>query len=282
MESIIRYIILLFTFVIFTYSQETQTVTISLNDGSQITGSITSETEVDYTIETISGIVMTIPKNIVTEIETYKGVIKEGKLYNPDPNKSIYIFSPSAFPIGKGNKYFRDFWIIFPSMNFGLSDIFSLQIGGIWVPGISVDQIPLIGSIKASIFQQGKLSLASGVMYAKISDVGAGFVFATGTYGNNFNHTSLSLGWGYSKFENEWNFMDRPIAVIAGNYRLSQSFALVTENWIWPKLAFDEIPFSLSIRFLGKNISFDVGAVIILTLLEEGLPIPLINFTYHF
>ncbi len=79
MESIIKNIVLLFTLVFFAYSQDTQTVTISLNDGSQITGSITSETEVDYTVETISGIVMTIPKDIVTEIETYKGVIKEGK-----------------------------------------------------------------------------------------------------------------------------------------------------------------------------------------------------------
>jgi len=277
-----KYIISLVFLLSFVYSQEIKTVTLSLNDGSYITGSITSETETDYTIETISGIVMTIPKNIVTEIETYKGIVKEGKLYNPDPNKSIYIFSPSAFPIGKGNKYFRDFWIIFPSMNFGLSDVFSLQVGGIWVPGISIDQIPLIGSIKASIYQQKKLSLATGIMYAKISDFGAGFVFATGTYGNNFNHTSLSLGWGYNKLENEWNFMDRPIVVIAGNYRLSQSFSLVTENWILPELAFNETPFSLSVRFLGKNISFDVGAVVILTLLEEGLPLPLINFTYHF
>ncbi len=277
-----KYFILLFALIPFSYSQDTQPVTISLDDGSQITGSIKSETEIDYTIETISGIIMTIPKNIVTKFETYTGVIKKGKLYNPDPNKSIYIFSPSAFPIGKGNKYFRDFWIIFPSMNFGLSDIFSLQIGGIWVPGINIDQIPIIGSIKASIYQQGKLRLASGIMYTKFSDVGAGFVFGTGTYGDNFNHTSLSLGWGYYRSDNEWNFMDRPIAVIAGNYRLSQSFAFVTENWIWPEVAFDEILFSLSIRFLAKNISFDVGAIIILTLLEEGLPIPLINFTYHF
>lgn len=277
-----KYFVILFVLVSITFSQDTQIVIISLNDGSQITGSITSETEIDYNIETTSGIIMTIPKNIVTEIEIYKGVIKEGKLYNPDPNKSIYIFSPSAFPIGKGNKYFRDFWIIFPSMNFGLSDIFSLQVGGIWVPGISIDKIPLIGSIKASIYQKGKFSLASGIMYTKIPNAGAGFVFATGTFGDNFNHTSLSLGWGYSKFDNEWNIMDRPIAVIAGNYRLSQSFALVTENWIWPELAFNEIPFSLSLRFLGKKLSFDVGAVIILSLIEEGLPIPLINFTYHF
>jgi len=212
----------------------------------------------------------------------FDGLVKEGKLYRTDPNKSMYIFSPSAFPIGKGNKYFRDFWILFPSMNFGLSDVFSLQVGGIWVPGIEVDKIPLIGSIKASIYQQGKLSLASGVMYTKIPNAGAGFVFATGTYGDNFNHTSLSLGWGYSKFDNEWNIMDRPIAVVAGNYRLSQSFALVTENWIFPELAFNEIPFSLSLRFLGKKLSVDIGAIIILDVLSEGMPIPIINFTYHF
>ena len=192
-----KYVTLLFILIAFIYSQDAQIVTIITTDGSELIGKIIEESNIDYKIETISGVVMTIPKNIVTEIESYKGVIKEGKLYNPDPNKSIYIFSPSAFPIGKGNKYFRDFWVVFPSMNFGLSNAFSLQVGGIWVPGIKIDKIPLIASIKASIYQQKKLSLASGIMYTKFSNVGAGFVFATSTYGDNFNHTSLSLGWGY-------------------------------------------------------------------------------------
>jgi hypothetical protein len=277
-----KYVPLLFILITIIYSQDIQTVTIITSDGSEIIGKIIEESDINYKIETISGIVMTIPKNIVSEIESYKGVIKEGKLYNPDPNKSIYIFSPSAFPIGKGNKYFRDFWIVFPSVNFGLSDVFSLQVGGIWLPGIDLEHIPLIGSIKASFYQKEKFSLASGLMYTKIADLGAGFIFTTSTYGDNFNHTSLSLGWGYGRFDNEWEIMDRPIVVIAGNYRLSQSFALVTENWILPELALDEIPLSLSMRFLGKKFSVDIGALIILAMLEEGLPIPLLNFTYHF
>ncbi|MEE8340910.1 MAG: hypothetical protein V3R52_02300 [Candidatus Neomarinimicrobiota bacterium] len=277
-----KYIILLFTFVVFVFPQEAQTVTIITTDGFEIVGTIIEETDDEYQVETTSGIAMTIPKNIVAEIEAFSGLIKEGKLYNPDPNKSIYIFSPSAYPIGKGNKYFRDFWIVFPSMNFGLSDVFSLQLGGIWLPGIDLDHIPLIGSVKASLYQKEKLSLAGGLMYTKIADFGAGFIFATGTYGDNFNHTSFSLGWGYGNFDNKWEIMDRPIVVIAGNYRLSQSFALVTENWILPEFALDEIPLSLSMRFLGKKFSLDIGALIILTMLEEGLPIPILNFTYHF
>ena len=266
----------------FTFPQETQTITITTTDGSEIIGKIVEESDTEYQIETNSGIVMTIPKNIVTEVAKFKGVIKEGKLYNPDPNESIYIFSPSAFPVGKGNKYFRDFWILFPSMNFGLSDIFSLQVGGIWIPGIDIDKIPLIGSIKASIYQKGKLSLASGIMYTKAPGGGLGFLFGSGTYGDNYSHTTLSLGWGYGGFDNTWEIMDRPIVVIAGNYRISQSFALVTENWFIPELSLDVTPMSLSLRFLGKKLSVDVGAIFILSLLEEGVPIPLLNFTYHF
>ncbi|NHZ86337.1 MAG: hypothetical protein GWP19_10710 [Planctomycetia bacterium] len=282
-----KYIMLLFVLISFAYSQEAQTVTIITTDGSEIIGKIIEESDIEYTIETPAGLTVTIPKSAVFKMTEFEGLVKEGKLYRADPNKSMYLFAPSAFPIEKGNKYCRDFCVFFPSLNYGVNDIVSLQAGFIWVPEIKLDQIPLVGSIKATVFQKDKISLAGGAMYVRIPDFeesgGGGFLFATGTYGDRFNHGSLLIGWGYGHYDGDWELMDRPIVVLAGNFRVSNTIAIVTENWFPPDLELGQFPFMVAGRFFGKRIAVDIGGIIILDLIKEGgLPIPLINFTYHF
>jgi hypothetical protein len=288
-----KYIAILFILVSFVYSQDTQTVTIITTDGSEIIGEIIEETDTEYQIETPAGLSVIVPKSAVFKMTEFEGFIKEGKLYRTDPNKSMYLFAPSAFPIETGNKYCRDFCVFFPSINYGVNDIISLQAGFVWVPSLKLDQIPLIGSIKATVYQENKIGLAGGAMYVRIPDLsedndefntsgGGGFLFATATYGDRFNHGSLLVGWGYGHSGGDWELMDRPIVVLAGNFRVSNTFAIVTENWFPPDLEFGQFPFMVAGRFFGKRIAVDIGAIIILDVLSEGMPIPIINFTYHF
>ncbi len=288
-----KYIAILFILVSSVYSQDTQTVTIITTDGSEIIGEIIEETDTEYQIETPAGLSVIVPKSAVFKMTEFEGFIKEGKLYRTDPNKSMYLFAPSAFPIETGNKYCRDFCVFFPSINYGVNDIISLQAGFVWVPSLKLDQIPLIGSIKATVYQENKIGLAGGAMYVRIPDLsedndefntsgGGGFLFATATYGDRFNHGSLLVGWGYGHSDGDWELMDRPIVVLAGNFRLSNTFAIVTENWFPPDLEFGQFPFMVAGRFFGKRIAVDIGAIIILDVLSEGMPIPIINFTYHF
>lgn len=282
-----KYVVLLFTLIIFAFSQETQTVTIITTDGSEIIGNIIEETDTEYKIETPAGLTVTVPKSAIFKMTEFKGLVKGGKLFRPDPNKSMYLFAPSAFPIETGNKYCRDFCVFFPSINYGMNDIISLQAGFIWVPGISLNEIPLIGSVKATIFNKDKFGLAGGAMYVRIPAFeetgGGGFLFATGTYGDRFNHGSLLVGWGYGHYDGDWELMDRPIVVLAGNFRVTNTIAIVTENWFPPDLEFSQFPFMVAGRFFGKRIAVDIGGIIILDFIKEGgLPIPIINFTYHF
>jgi hypothetical protein len=288
-----KYIAILFILVSSVYSQDTQTVTIITTDGSEIIGEIIEETDTEYQIETPAGLSVIVPKSAVFKMTEFEGFIKEGKLYRTDPNKSMYLFAPSAFPIETGNKYCRDFCVFFPSINYGVNDIISLQAGFVWVPSLKLDQIPLIGSIKATVYQENKIGLAGGAMYVRIPDLsedndefntsgGGGFLFATATYGDRFNHGSLLVGWGYGHSGGDWELMDRPIVVLAGNFRVSNTFAIVTENWFPPDLEFGQFPFMVAGRFFGKRIAVDIGAIIILDVLSEGMPIPIINFTYHF
>jgi len=291
-----KYISSLIVILSIAIGQDSTNVTILTTDGTEIVGSVSEETELEYTIETPAGLTITIPKEAVVKIDEFKGTVKEGKLFRPDPNRSLYLFSPSAFPIGKNNKYCRDFCVLFPSFNYGITDIFSAQAGIFWAPSLDIDKIPLLGSLKASLYNNDKFALAGGAMYVRIPTIefendegddekihlGGGFLFVTGTYGDELNHATLSLGWGFARGEDEWEMMNRPIFVLAGNKRISQNIALVTENWIWPDLKIGYMPLSLSARFLGKKIATDVGMVFTLESISRGLPFPIINFTYHF
>ena len=291
-----KHIMLFLVLISFIYSQDAQIFTIVTTDGSEIIGSIVEESDTEYQIETPAGLTVNVPKEAIYKMTEFEGLVKEGKLFRPDPNKSLYLFSPSAYPIGKSNKYCRDFCVLFPSFNYGLSDMFSAQAGFFWVPGLDIDKIPIIGSLKASLFSKDKFSFATGAMYVRLPTIefennegidenihlGGGFLFVTGTYGDQLNHATLSLGWGFGRGEDEWEMMSRPIFVLAGNKRITQNIAIVTENWIWPELEFGYMPLSLSARFLGKRIATDVGMVFTLETISRGLPFPIINFTYHF
>ena len=288
-----KYIISLVFLLSFVYSQEIKPITIITTDGSEIIGNIIEESDTDYQIKTPAGLTVTVPKSAIFKMTEFEGLVKEGKLYRTDPNKSMYLFAPSAFPIETGNKYCRDFCVFFPSINYGMNDIISLQAGFIWVPSLEINDIPLIGSIKATVFQKDKFGLAGGAMYVRIPDFsegdddfntsgGGGFIFASGTYGDRFNHGSLLVGWGYGHSDGDWELMDRPIIVLAGNFRVSNTIAIVTENWFPPDLEFNQFPFMVAGRFFGKRIAVDIGGIFIIDALSEGLPIPIINFTYHF
>ena len=63
--------------------------------------------------------------------------------------------------------------------------------------------------------------------------------------------------------------MDRPILTLAGNYRASNRFALIYEGWFLPDWESESQPIMGSLRFLGKDFSFDFGGLTTFNLLGE-------------
>ena len=264
---------------------ETKIVVIAILDGTEIIGIIQKETESTYSVKSPAGLLTEIPKTSVAKISTFEGKIINGKIYFPDPNKSMYLFAPSAFPIGHNKSYCRDFCLFFPSYNRGLTNTVSLQAGAFVFPGADFSTTPIVLSGKISLPPIGQTQIAGGVMYISFpaqSDVsfGGGFAFGTATLGNRFSHLSSSLGWGFFQVENRWEFQSEPIIVLSGNYRISNSIAFVGEWWRFPGSDLGETPFMISGRFIGRKIAVDIG--VITTLHSVGFGIPLLNFTYHF
>jgi len=261
-------------------------VEIVTSDGVEYLGVIISENDTTITLKAPSGIEVTIPVTAIVSRSDFDGDVKEGKIWRPDPNKSMYLFAPSAFPIDSGRAYCRDFCLVFPSYNFAVGDVISLQVGAFWSPGMPLENIPLVASGKYSFVNFKKIKMAAGIMYVTIPEIfdegesfGTGFTFVTGTVGDRFSHLSGSLGLGFVQSEGDWEFMERPILVVAGNSRTTNTTALVGELWLIPEADF--VPIMLSVRFFGRKIAVDLGGLWS-TNMEGLLPlIPLINFTYQ-
>ena len=271
-------------------SRIVNTVEITTFDGNIFLGEIIGETEIEYILETNSGIEIRIPKIRVKE--KMNMVITEvgGEVYRPDPNKSMYLFAPSAYPIEHNKSYCRDFCLFFPSYNRGFTNSISVQAGAFVIPGMELDDVPIVASGKYSLPAKGKFRFATGMMFVKWPDwgseengdngmSGSGFAFGTATAGDRFTHFSVSLGWGYSYKNNTWDFSSDPIIVLGGNYRMTSSLALVFEFWKPAEADINKSPIMTAIRFIGRKISVDLGGLYILDM--EGIPMPLINFTYH-
>ena len=262
-----------------------QSIEITTSDGNIFIGTLIEEDENLYRIVTNSGIDIDIPKSIVKEVNYIELLSGEEGLYRPDPNKSMYLFAPSAYPIGDGNSYIRNFEVFFTSYNRGFKENISIQAGALIFP-MPLEYVPAILSAKYSFPKKNNIQFSTGALYmtmpfSGISSFATGITFANATIGDLFRHYSICLGWGYFRDERDVEFMENPLIVFAGNERLSDRTALVFEFWKFPDVEIQYSPLLISTRFIGRKFSVDIGAAIFLELLDEGLPIPILNFTYH-
>ena len=276
--------ICLFIFSVVLYSQNNQLVEIETKDGNIFLGTIIKESDEGIILKTQDGIQISVPNSSIKNLSKIETTEVEGQVWRADPNKSMYLFAPSAFPIEEQKVYCRDFCLVFPSYNRGFGNNFSLQAGAFVFPGMQFDNIPIVLSGKFSLPELGPARLATGMMYISVpgqsTSFGAGFAFGSATIGNRFTHFTASLGWGYFRDENEWDFAEKPILVLASNIRVLNYFAVVAEYWLPPEV--DDptnLPIALSGRFIGRRFAVDIGGFF--TKDMEGIPLPLINFTYH-
>ncbi len=121
--------------------------------------------------------------------------------------------------------------------------------------------------------------VAAGVLYIKVPDEdnAAGIVYGVGTYGNGNSSATFGLGFGFAGGD----FADKPVVVIGGEHRISNSIKLISENWIIPES--DTVPLTFGVRFFGSNLAADFALLFPAGADIEEFPfIPWIGFAYNF
>jgi len=261
-------------------------VSIDLIDGTTLKGSIVQQDEETISIVTISGLEIKVPRSSVVSIKPIRGRMEKGVFYRFDPNYSRLLFAPTGRPLRKGEGYFTDYWVLFPGVAYGFTDNLSIMAGFSVIPGLELQYQLKYVAPRIGIRASDEISLSAGALYISFGEgFAAGIAFGVATMGEQDKSFTAGAGLGFAKDEGgKFEFAEHPIIMLGGNARLSNSTALVSENWLILGRGFDlgEQPLALAWRFFGDKIAVDVGAIIILEILKEGFPIPWLSFVYNF
>ncbi len=224
-----------------------------------------------------------------------------GETWSLDPNRTRYLFGPSAMPLKKDEVYFSQIELAASTVNWGVTDWLAVQVGAavpFWFfpPLPSGFNLLLGGKVAAPITSH--VHLAAGVLMLWLPGVSplpprgvpmAGLGFGSVTYGDRDKHVTLSVGLPLILANPTMlaEFFKAPIFTLSGNYRLSRSLALVTENWLYMPIPQPEsygLVNSLALRIMGDKLATDVGFVIVSESHGMLIPIPApwLNFTYNF
>jgi len=192
--------------------------------------------------------------------------IKDGVYWFPNPNATRLYFAPTGRMLKKGEGYFADYYIFFPSIAYGITNNITIGGGMSLIPGVDPDKQIFYFTPKIGLKAAEKFNIAAGALIIKVPDFDdndndnddenppmVGILYGVGTVGST--DASFTFGLGYGFVDND--LAEKPMIVLGGEKRLSRRLAFVSENWIMPGV---DNPFiSYGIRFFGEKMSIDLA-----------------------
>lgn len=251
---------------------------IVLYDGTKLTGTIEREDETTVFFRTLSDMPIEIPRSQIKLRKLLTGKMVEGKYFREDPNHTRLLFAPTARSLKTGQGYFSAYQIFFPFVAFGITDFLSMS-GGVSLFPFTTHQLYYLAP-KVRFFHQQNFDLAGGVLYMNITGgdfEGGGLVYGVGTYGTSRWGLTFGLAYGFSGGD----LANKPVLMLGGEHRLSNSIKIITENWLPPES--DVALLSLGIRLFGEHLAADFALIHPAGADTEGFPfMPWIGFAYNF
>lgn len=251
-----------------------KTYVIELLDGTELTGQYVSRTDSVLILSTPSLPRIEIPFGQIKSIKLAEETSLRGAEYwYPNPNATRYFFAPSGFNLKKGEGYYQNSYLILNSVNYGLTNHFS--VGG------SIELISTFSTLADGKFDpivlvtpkfaypvSKDLQLGAGMLIVSIPAIDgdprvlAGIAYTIGTYGNIEHNATLGLGWGFA--DGDW--AKNPVITLNGMTRVRKNVSLVTENWFIPfgedfeSGKYYEL-LSYGVRFFGEKLSVDLAFI---------------------
>lgn len=259
------------------------TYRIFLEDGSVVVGEFVAKTTdlLVLSSSSIPRIEIPIANIIRVEVVAPENLKHRGEYWFPNPNPTRYLFSPTAFNLKKGQGYYQNSYLVFNSINYGLTDFISLGGGFELTSMFSPDVTPLVFlSPKIGTTIRPDLHAGGGLLFVQVEDYSFGILYGTGTYGNEDQNLTTSMGWGF--FEGE--FSARPIITVSGIKRVRRNLSLLSENWFTPKSDTGYYRFfSYGVRFFGEKMAVDLAFINNADIIEViRIGIPYVDFVIKF
>jgi hypothetical protein len=181
-------------------------------------------------------------------------------------NSTHYIVSPTAYGLKKGQSYYENIAIFWNSYAVGLTENFSIAIGGEIISVLFTQNFPIVFFSPKLSFpfknNKGAFALTATIFTTPESDFKTfAFVSADLTLGSRNNNFTLGGGIGWNT---EGGFKDEVVPLtLSGMKRISQKISLISENWFIVENDFDDITSIVSaglrIHFNKPGSAFNVG-----------------------
>ncbi len=284
MKNLIKSISILFLLTFFSSSLFSQTekeiskpeskVEVKMKNGESYSGTLKSQDKENIVIKTANGEINLISSNVKSiEADNYNG-----KFAYANSHDTRYFFGPTAIPIQKRKGYYQNVLLTSNFANYGITNNISIGGGFEFISTMMGSPIWFL-TPKAGFKISDNIHAGGGVIMVGMASGGsASLGYGVFTFGNS--ETNLSLGAGYGYFDGK--LADRPAFMISGTHRLTNSIALLSENYILPSLnEVGIIPYFgiQGIRILTKKNAFDVGAIVIP---GAAIPIPFVGYAISF
>jgi hypothetical protein len=259
----------------FRLDNENEMWRLSLTDGSELMGRVIHETFSGIAFKTVSGMEFTVQPRLIDKFERVAGTWKGDQFMSNDPNETRLFFTATGNTLPKGKGYFSIYEIFMPMLAIGVTDYLTIAGGVSLIPGASEQAVYLAPKVRVVNLEKTKVS--AGVLYIQVSDVSLGIVYGVGTYGTQKASISAGIGYGFA----DGDFAKRPVVMVGGELRVSNSVKFISENWFPPKS--EGFLYSFGVRFFGEHLAADFGLMGISSSSTEGFPfIPWIGFVYNF
>jgi hypothetical protein len=248
-----------------------------IKDGSNRSGRLDSLNAVYYYINNPSIGVDRISIKSVSKVKAIK-LNKDG--YFSNPHYSRYFFGPSAIPHPKGEVYWNNIWLEYNTIQYGVTDNFSVGMGGLLFTSLS-GYPTLLPNAKYSFKLNEKSHIAVGGLMLVINTSrktsSASLPFVVYTYGDSEANISFGGGWAHEKTSG-WS--NRPTGYIAGIKRVARNWVVQGEAYLLNNSTANTILLT-TLRNIKPTSSWDFGAMI-LNFDGERIAEPIIGYTIKF
>jgi len=256
---------------------------VETTEGKVVIGTLVSETKTEVTLKTRQLGEVTLKWSDVESMDNIDpNRLRNGQYWFRNPQSTRYFFAPNALSIPKGSGYYRNTWILFNNVTYGVSDNFSVGAGTIPIFLFGANVVPFWFLPKVSVsIPQTHLHLAGGAMIGGIlgtgGSAGAGLLYSSATVGSRNHNATLGLGYGYAGGA----FSDTPVINVSGMTRLSRTTYLISENYFFSGAGGGGV-LSVGVRWAPENFAFDVGLFRPLSTAGDFLAAPWLGVTIPF
>ena len=249
------------------YTSE-QPLKIELIDNTEFYGRISACSSDTVVFLTLRGIRIEIPENQILEAEWPLGKVADGRFLRYDPAHHRLFFGATGRTLQKGAVNFSAFYVLFPLISVGVSDMFMLG-GGISLVGPLFYVTP-----KVRLLHKEKLDWSVGMLFLGVpSEEVIGIGYTALSIGSP--HGGVTLGAATQLFvaqEHGGDGLEGIGILFGGEIQVSNHVKLLSENWLFSGGDVQDgrvVLLSGGLRFSGTRFTADLAVATFLDNLSE-------------